>query len=209
MVRLTGPMMSMSASGSLGGVVVFSHWKGRAYGRQLVRPSNPKSGGQVSMRAFMKFLSQEWAGLSAPQKSSWDDLADTGVFSNFNAYTKHNLGLNKDFLAPISGFGIDNTLTPSDIDTFAATPGTRSIAITINDDGLNDANWGFFLYRGLTTGFTPAFDNLIALIVANGTNVVTYTDTPLVPDEYFYDATPFTNEGDIGTLVGEINATVA
>jgi len=199
----------MDASGSIGGVVVYSKWKGRAYARQLVRPANPKSGGQVSMRAMMRFISQAWAILTPTQKNAWEDLADAGVFSTFNAYTKYNLARNKDFLAPIAGIGIDNTLTPSVIDTFAATAGVRSISITINDDGLNDTNWGFLLYRSTSTGFTPGFDNLIALIPADGVNVVTYVDTPLVPDEYFYDAKPFTDEGDIGALSGEISDTVA
>lgn len=209
MARLTGPLMSMSASGSIGGVIVFSTWKGRAYARQLVRPANPKSGGQVSMRAFMKFLSQAWAGGTPTQKSSWEDMADAGVFSPFNAYTKYNLGLNKDFLAPVQQLDLVTPITPSVIATFAATAGTRSIAITISDDGIQDINWGFFLYRSTTSGFTPAFDNLIALVVADGTNVVTHVDTPLVPDTYYYDAKPFTNEGDIGALKGEINGIVA
>lgn len=42
--------MSMSASGSIASTITFSIWKGRAYVRQLVTPSNPSSVDQVANR---------------------------------------------------------------------------------------------------------------------------------------------------------------
>ncbi len=209
MARVNGPIMSMDASGSLGGVIVFSKWKGRAYVRTLVRPANPKSGGQVSMRASLKFLSQNWADISAAEKATWEPLADAGVFSPFNAFTKTNLKRNADFLAPSQAYPPLMAETPSAIDTFTATPGVRTITVAINDDAANDPSWGFLLFRNLTTGFTPGFDNLHAIILADGVNLVSFVDQALVPDTYYYDVKPFTQDGAIGALDGEINAVVA
>ena len=45
MVKLTGPMMSVTALGKCFKVIVYSVWKGIQYGRMLVTPHNPQSGG--------------------------------------------------------------------------------------------------------------------------------------------------------------------
>lgn len=209
MARVNGPLMSMSASGALAGTIVFSSWKGRPYVRQLVRPANPKSGGQTSMRAQLKFLSQIWSGLIINAKDTWEDLADADVVSKFNAFTKVNLKRNKDFLAPSMQWPITQGDAVDEIDTFTATPGVRSIAILLNTVAVVNTTWGFLLYRATTTGFTPGFSNLIAVIPANATNEVTYVDTPLAADTYYYDAKPFHDDSSIGTLKGEINGVVA
>ncbi len=209
MARVNGPLMSLDASGSIGGTMVFSKWKGRPYVRQLVRPSNPKSGGQISMRAMMKFLAQNWAGIGLSDRNSWDALADAGTFSTFNAYTKVNLARNADFLAPYQNALDDQTETPSLITTFTATPGLRTITIALADDAADDGAWGFLLYRNLVTGFTPGFDNLHALVLSAGALAVNFVDPGLEPDTYYYDAKPFTADGSIGALKGEINGVIS
>ena len=50
MAKVTGPLMSMDASGQFGGTIVFSKWKGRNTVRQLVPPSNPRTVGQEDAR---------------------------------------------------------------------------------------------------------------------------------------------------------------
>jgi hypothetical protein len=50
MAKVTGPLMSMDASGGFGGTLVFGKWKGRPTVRQLVTPSNPKSANQTIAR---------------------------------------------------------------------------------------------------------------------------------------------------------------
>ena len=50
MAKVTGPLMSIDASGKFGGTIVFSKWKGRNVVRQLVVPANPNSAGQEAAR---------------------------------------------------------------------------------------------------------------------------------------------------------------
>ena len=50
MAKVSGPLMSMDASGKFGGALVFSKWKGRNVVRQLVIPGNPNSAGQEAAR---------------------------------------------------------------------------------------------------------------------------------------------------------------
>lgn len=50
MAKVTGPLMSLDASGGFAGTLVFGKWKGRNTVRQLVTPSNPQSTLQEAAR---------------------------------------------------------------------------------------------------------------------------------------------------------------
>ncbi len=208
MVKVIGPLGGFDASGSLAGSIVFSKWKGRNYVRRLVKPSNPKSGGQVGVRSMFKFLSQGWAALPVADQNTWDAAADAKVISPFNAYMGLGQSNWRNFLTPSSDDPPVRTGTASTISVFTATAGVRQITISISSIEADDVTWGFCIFRALTTGFTPGVTNLVAAIIANGTTAVTFVDTPLVADQYFYDAKTFTFEGAESALDGEINATV-
>lgn len=47
---VTGPLMSLAASQTLGDTLVYSQWKGRYYVRLRVKPYNPKSDYQTGIR---------------------------------------------------------------------------------------------------------------------------------------------------------------
>lgn len=194
MARLQGPLFSLSASGSLGGAIVFSNWKGRAYCRELVKPANPRSDKQLSVRAMMRFLSQEWAGIGSPAQVSWDDLADADVVSAFNAYIKKNLRRWRNFLGP----GQDSDPAAGDTqpvhDTGSATGGVRMCTVQMTMTTLNDG-WGCLIFRKEGGAVTAAFDNLVAVIPYDGANPVIFVDTPLDPAVYHYDFMSVTKDG--------------
>lgn len=50
MARVTGPLMSMEASGTIGKTLTFANWVGRQYVRRWTRPSNPQTAGQMDQR---------------------------------------------------------------------------------------------------------------------------------------------------------------
>lgn len=208
MVKVQAPALSLDASGQLAGALVFSKWKGRNYVRTLVKPANPKSGGQVGVRSAFKFLSQQWSVLSAANKATWEDPAEQEIISEFNAYMSENLLRNRNFLGMGKEHPVDAAAGPDAIDTFTATAGVRQITIALSLAAPGTAGWGFLIYRSTSTGFTPAFDNLVAVIATDGVSDVYFVDTPLDPDTYYYDAKPFSDSGGLGSLDGEINATV-
>ncbi len=208
MALVTAPLLSMDASGAVAGAIVFSKWKGRNYVRALVKPSNPNSGGQVGVRAAFKFLSQQWKNIAPTDQATWEAIAEAASFLPFNAYQQNGLLRNRNFLGLSQAYPPTLTLAVDAINTFTATAGVRQITIALNDVDITGDNWGFLLYRSTLTGFTPAFDNLIAIVAAAGTTIVNFVDTPLVPDTYYYDAKPFTTDATIGALNGEINAVV-
>lgn len=53
MAKVTGPLMSMSASGKIADAIVFGAWKGVNYVRQYVIPANPQSTGQGDQRIMV------------------------------------------------------------------------------------------------------------------------------------------------------------
>ena len=50
MARVTGPLMSMEASGTIGQTLTFANWVGRQYVRRWTRPSNPQTADQMDQR---------------------------------------------------------------------------------------------------------------------------------------------------------------
>jgi hypothetical protein len=53
MAKVTGPLMSMTASGKIADAIVFTGWKGIAVVRQFVIPANPQSAGQGDTRIMI------------------------------------------------------------------------------------------------------------------------------------------------------------
>lgn len=84
MAKVSGPLMSMDASGSYAGNLVFGKWKGRNTVRQLVTPSNPQTAGQQAARNRTRVTGaiQSWVNrttLKAPTQTLTDQDRIKGV----------------------------------------------------------------------------------------------------------------------------------
>ncbi len=200
-------MMSLDASGSLGGAVTFSKWKGRNYVRERVIPANPKSGGQVAVRASMKFLSQFWASLTAGNQATWENRADAKIISPFNAFVSYNITRWRNFNAPSQEDPAAESDAVGILANEAATAGVRSITIDIDVGTLNQ-NWAIAIFRDLSTGFDLTWDKVRAIIPGVSAASFVWVDTPLVPDTYYYDFKAISIEGVLGADHGEVDATV-
>lgn len=207
MAVVQGPAFSLAASGKLGGAIVFSIWKGRPYVRALVTPANPRSGAQTGFRSSMKFLSQNWSGLSAGEMATWLTRANDMTVSNFNAFTSYNQKRWRNFLTPSKEDPAAEASTEATAPTGAAVAGVRMATVTLTDTG-TAPDWGYILYRGLTTGFTPAISNAIAIVPWSTDPTTVYVDTPLEPDEYFYRSQGFNDDGVPGVLDVEFDVTI-
>jgi hypothetical protein len=94
MAKVTGPLMSMSASGKFGGTLVFANNKGRDVVRQLVTPANPRTTLQVTVRnalsvaaAIQKWINRtllEQAAIPIGDEARLRQLAPSGTV--WNAY---------------------------------------------------------------------------------------------------------------------------
>ena len=88
MARVTGPLFSMDASGTVGKAIVFSKWKGRSYVRRHAVPSNPRSGLQVGIRTVFGFVAAAWATLTDLLVSDWTEIGAADSTTGLNALTK-------------------------------------------------------------------------------------------------------------------------
>lgn len=207
MAGVKGPLFSLDASGSVGDAIVFAKWKGRNYVRRHAIPSNPKSVGQVSVRAMLKFLTQYWGSLSAGEQADWDTRAAATDISPFNAFVGYNAQRWGRYAFPSKLDPATESGTPGTILSPTAVAGSRSVLLSVPIDTLAD-NWGVVIHSSLTTGFTPSRNTARQVIPAESAATFTWLDFPLtVGIEVFYRFESFSDEGDNTLLVGEESAT--
>ena len=187
--------------------MVFASWKGRPYVRELVTPSNPKSGPQTGIRAMLKFLSQQWAGLSTANKATWQARADQTTISTFNAYVAYNMERWRRFLGPSKTDPATEASTALTVSAITATGAIRQATVNITPSGGTNI-WGFAIFRSPTGSFTGVFSNCIAVAQANGASAIDYVDTPLSPGTYYYSAKVINVDGKFGAESTEASATV-
>lgn len=194
MVKLAGPAMSLDASGTIGGILTFSKWKGRPYVRTRVIPSNPKSPAQQGVRAMMKFLAQSWANIGAPAQASWDVGADARKISPFNQYSGINQSSWRDFLPP----GKTNTLlrvtAPGLITATAPGPSGR-YAMSNVTIAAAAGQWGLIVYMSSVTGFDPNWNNARLIVPALPAGNTLIQIGPLAAGTYYLRYHTFSNDG--------------
>jgi hypothetical protein len=159
---------------------------------------NPKAVKQVSVRAAMRFLSQEWNGLGAPAWATWEELADATKISPFNAYVQHNLRLHRSMLPFTQEYPAADLSTVPSGPTVAGTGGVRCATLEITP-GVDPALWGWIVFRGLAAP-SGLFSEVVGVIAADGANSVTYVDTPLVANTYHYRCLGFNDDGKSGAV---------
>jgi len=206
MARVTGPLMSMDASGTIAGAIVFSRWKGLPYVRRHAIPSNPKSPKQTSVRAAMRFLTREWPLLTAPEVLAWEVLAETMHQSAFNRFCGMNAARWRSFLAPVADPTAAIAGTAPALPFVTPTGGVRMAQLQITA-GANPPDLGWWIHRSPTAVFTPTFANLVGAIdlIAGDTFFV---DTPLAPADYYYQVRGAARNGIWGAFSVEVTAAV-
>jgi len=205
MAQVTGPLLSLDATGQIGGAIVFSHWKGRNTVRKLVTPSNPQTGAQTGQRAMMTFLSAAWAPMSAADKATWEALAEEKKYSPFNAFTSAGLTRWTQFLDPLE----TPTTAPDVIPVMGAltvTGGIRQITISQVVTTPNDI-WGMQIAISLTTGYTPAKADIWDTRISTASPIA-YVATGLAPGTYFVRTAGFTFGGLRTAFVAQQSAVV-
>jgi len=91
MARVTGPLFSMSASGSIGNALTYGKWKGREWVREWFSPQNPKTVKQVNVRTALSLLVTLWQSLSEEYQGYWDTYADPFSMSGFNKFVSKGM----------------------------------------------------------------------------------------------------------------------
>lgn len=207
MARVTGPLMSFDASGSVAGSVVFSKWRGRNYVRRHAVPANPRSAAQLAARSIVAFLGQQWATIGDDDQATWEALGEAAKYSPFNAYVANNARNWRDLLPPSQAYPAARIVTPSNVNACTATVSGRQIQLAGTVASANDT-WAVAIGRALVTGGADSISAVVAIVALSGTDWA-FTDGPLAPDQYFYQAASIGPDGVLGAWFTEVDGTVS
>jgi hypothetical protein len=96
MVKVTGPFLSLDASGTLGGIMTGSKWKGVNYIRARVVPMNPQSEAQTAIRTVLSDGVSKWkfGMITGLNKDFWNSYAKGLAESGFNRFMRSYLKAN-------------------------------------------------------------------------------------------------------------------
>lgn len=206
MVKVTGPMMSIDASGTLAKTLVFGKWKGRNVVRSHAIPANPKTAGQVSTRAMMKFLSQSWTNLTTAQKATFDELAATYAISPFNAYVRENMNRWTQFEGPTVEIGsVANT--PPTLGALTVTDGVGELTVSQAITTASDM-WGVLFMASTTTAYTPVKSDL-KLGVYGVVTPVAGVITGLAAGTWFIRTAGIAEDGTLSAFLAEVSGVVS
>jgi hypothetical protein len=207
MAKITSPLLSLDASGSVAGAITFSKWKGRNYVRQLVKPSNPSTAKQVSVRSMFGFLAQQWALLTPTQQATWAGKAAATTVSEFNAYMSTNQNRWRSLLAPGKSNPVPSTGTVGTVNAQSVVGAIRLATIAVSLTAVN-ANWGLQVHRSITNNFTPDFTSLVGVLLKVTTGSENFVDSPLIAGTYYWRLIPFSIDGATGAAFAQLTAAV-
>lgn len=91
MPRLTGPLFSLGAKNTLGGVLTYSSWRGVSYARTRVTPANPNTTDQQEVRQIFRNLSLIWDYSGTRFREPWTSRATGQPFTDRNLLVKENV----------------------------------------------------------------------------------------------------------------------
>jgi len=204
MATTKAPLFGLDASGTIGGAIVFSKWRGRTYVRRHAIPANPQSGLQVGMRSNLKFISQIWSSLNTAQRAAWAPLAAVDNITDLNAMTRDAQRRARLNDAPRRG--------PSEAaGTAASAPTIGTIVeqyktlVVPWTPGATAPQWAWAVYLSKTTGFTPDISNQIAIVpAATVTLTVPKLDSGI---PYYFRLVGINFDGEWGTASTEATGT--
>jgi len=75
MAKVTGPLMSMDASGQLGKAIVFFHGWGENIVRVYVAHNTSNTVNQQTIRSYFATTISAWNALTDPQQAAWTTFA--------------------------------------------------------------------------------------------------------------------------------------
>lgn len=120
---------------------VYAKNKGGAYVRTRVKPSNPQSTAQSSVRAFFTALSQAWKALTDVQRASWNQgainfqrvnrVGDRHVLNGNSLFVSLNKNLADVGIAQINECPAPASVDSVEVSTAVADNSSQSVVITL------------------------------------------------------------------------------
>lgn len=188
MVRTRGPLLSVNATGTLAKMLIHSSCRGTSYTKRHVIPHDPKTAKQMAGRAYMRWLTRNWAQVTTPQRNTWAALAESLNLPQYQAYLKHNATRWASFHGPTNAYPATDIQGDWAFDSLAVLGEVKQIKIDVYI--YPEANVLAVALHRSAEGDPPTPINLVAIITGTGLEVVTWYDTNVIPGiEYTYRVT--------------------
>lgn len=116
MSKTTAPLLSFDASGQIGKTMVASSWKGIRYMRRYVKPANPNTTAQQTVRSTFALIREMYKLAPSILREPWDAFARGRPFTGMNKFVGENVrvlngdaNMNDFIFSPGSGGGLAPT----------------------------------------------------------------------------------------------------
>jgi hypothetical protein len=177
LATVTGPLFSFDARKKVGKAIVFKHWKGRNTVVRRVKPAQPRTASQKSVRAFTGVNAPLYTGvLTASNKTNWKAKAKTGNITPVNAMVRDAQAQRKLELAIRQDPTLAAGAAPGPPTAFTATAGKGQVSLAWTNSLTGTL---FTTQIHITPGatITPASANCVK-IVKSATTAVVITRLP-------------------------------
>lgn len=174
MAVLTGPLMSLSASGTIAKTLTYANWKGIQYARTRVTPANPQSSAQTSTRAVFAYLQDLYKFMPSIGREPWI-AATAGIpmtpqnmlLSKNVSILRSEVDLDLLVMSPGARGGIPPT-------SMIITPGSGTLSVAVTAPA-GPAGWTLTAAQGLVVKDQDPHDPIAGTPVAVEDTTSTYT----------------------------------
>lgn len=174
MARLTGPLMSLGASGTIADTLTYGNWKGIPYARTRVIPANPQSSSQTQTREVFRFLQEYYKFAPSIAREPWI-AAVTGIpMTPVNMVLSKNTGVLRtetDLDMMVLSPGAKGGIPPAAI---VSTPGSGQLSVAVTAPTA-PSGWTITAAQGVVLRDQDPHDTLLASPVAVEDLTSTYT----------------------------------
>lgn len=174
MAVVTGPLMSLGASGTIASTLTYARWKGIPYARTRVIPSNPQSTEQTKTRDVFKFLNDFYKFLPGIGREPWMasvkgiPMTPQNMVQSKNIFALRDaLDLTDMVLSPGAAGGIPPT-------GIVITPGSGTLTVAVTAPAA-PTGWTLTAAQGVVLRDQDPHDLLIASPVAAEDTTSTYS----------------------------------
>lgn len=103
MAKVTAPLHSLTASGSIGSTLTMLRSLSRNIAKKKSKPGGAPSAAQIARRAYYRQASADWMALTPLEKAAYKPAADAAQITPYNAYMREAL----DAYSPATGVAWD------------------------------------------------------------------------------------------------------
>ncbi len=194
MVKLKGPCVSDEASGKLAQALIFSTAKKRAYVKQHADPTQPRTGPQRTVRASMKWLSQQWSNVSTADRDTWLEIAHDHQVAPYHAFIKYNQARWATFRTATKVYPAAETSTTPKAPFTSGAIGIKMATINLPTQ-IPPPLWGYALMRNTAPIGASQWDLVVAMFPYFWPDTNTYYVDQLETGTYYYRTFAFNPDG--------------